>query len=377
MIRWFALIVITVFLATGCKEIYKPDIISSPVSYLVVEGVLNAGNGPTNIRLTRTFRLEDSARVRGENNASVTVEAKENNTTIPLNLAGDGFYSSPNLGLEYGKEYRLRIISNGKEYLSEYVKARQTPAIDSLGFRETEDGVVVHVSTHDPANDTWYYRWEFDETWEIRTYYHSEFKYVNGVVVERGPSDYVSVCWKYDHSKNILVGSTVPFASDIMYRTPLLRIPRGDERLNIRYSMLARQYAIDKAGFAFYEQMKKNTEGLGSIFDPQPNELRGNIKCVTDPAEPVIGYIAASSVEEKRFFINRNQLSQWHYYQDCPSERIRNHPDSIAAAYAGGLMIYGGDYGVSAVIPVAYFMSYPVCVDCTERGGSLQRPSYW
>jgi len=377
MIRWFTLIVITVFLATGCKEIYKPDIISSPVSYLVVEGVLNAGNGPTNIRLTRTFRLEDSAQLRGVNNAIVAVEEKDNNMSTPLFLSGDGVYTSANLGLEYGKEYRLRITSGGKEYLSEYVKARKTPVIDSLGFRETEDGVQVHVSTHDPADDTWYYKWEFDETWEIRTYYHSEFKYVNGVVVDRTPAEYVSVCWKYDYSKNILVGSTVPFAKDIMYRAPLIMIPRGDEKLNIRYSMLARQYAIDKAGFAFYEQMKKNTEGLGSIFDPQPNELRGNIKCVTDPTEPVIGYITASSVEEKRFFINRNQLSQWNYYQDCPSDKIKNHPDSIALAYASGLMIYSGEYGSNGLVPDAYHMSFPTCVDCTERGGFLQKPAYW
>ena len=50
----------------SCRDLYDPGIVSSNASYLVVEGVLNAGNGPTNLRLTRTFKLDDSATLRGE-----------------------------------------------------------------------------------------------------------------------------------------------------------------------------------------------------------------------------------------------------------------------------------------------------------------------
>jgi hypothetical protein len=48
----------------SCRDLYDPGLKSSSEFYLVVEGVLNAGNGPTNIRLTRTFKLDDSATLR-------------------------------------------------------------------------------------------------------------------------------------------------------------------------------------------------------------------------------------------------------------------------------------------------------------------------
>ena len=143
----------------SCRDVYEPDLVSSSDSYLVVEGVLNAGNGPTNIHLTRTFKLDDSATLRGENNALVTVEGKDN-TTRQLTMNGDGIYTSPNLNLVLNQEYRLRIVTaNGKEYLSEYVIAKKTPLIDSVSFRQNDKGVQIYVTTHDNTNSTRYYLW--------------------------------------------------------------------------------------------------------------------------------------------------------------------------------------------------------------------------
>ena len=75
--------------------------------------------------------------------------------------------------------------------------------------------------------------------------------------------------------------------------------------------------------------MKKNTESLGTIFDAQPSEIKGNIYSASDPAEPVIGYISATTIEEKRIFIEQADLDGWQFTQDCPSYRIANDPDSI------------------------------------------------
>lgn len=369
------LVIIFAIAVTGCKEIYKPTIISSSTSYLVVEGVLNAGTGPTTIRLTRTFKLDDTARLRGENNARVIVEGKDN-TTRELTTSGDGFYTSPVLNLLVNEEYRLKITTaDGKEYLSDYVAAKKTPVIDSLGFRQDDKGVQVYVNTHDDSNNTWYYRWEYDETWEIRTYYNTNFKYVNGQVVARDPQDKVSICWKYDHSSAILVGSTASLQADIIFRAPLVFIPNGNEKLAVRYSILLRQYALDKQGYEFYEMMKKNTEGLGTIFDAQPSEIRGNIKCISDPGELVIGYISAPVIEEKRFFIERSQLQNWKFVQDCPEIRVKNDPDSIRLAYIGGGSIYDDYFDMGVV---THYLFSPIrCVECTARGGSVIRPSYW
>jgi hypothetical protein len=62
-----------------------------------------------------------------------------------------------------------------------------------------------------------------------------------------------------------------------------------------------RQYALTKEGFEYYERLKKNTEQIGSIFDPQPSALSGNIHCITTPAELVLGFISASTISHKQF----------------------------------------------------------------------------
>lgn len=359
----------------GCKEIYKPDIISTNLTFLVVEGNLNAG-GPTSIRLTRTYKLDDTAKIQGERNATVTVEGR-NNLAGTLAMTADGIYTSANLNLIHNEDYRLRIRTvGGKEYLSDFVKLRRTPVIDSVGFRQNEDGVLVFVNSHDASNSTRYYRWDFDETWEIRAFYFSRYMYVNGAVVERTPADEVYNCWKYDHSKQITLASTASYAADVVRNAPVTFIPNGSERLSVRYSILLRQYALDKPAYEFFELMKKNTESLGTIFDAQPSELTGNIRCISDPGEQVVGYITASSVEEKRFFIGNRQLNNWRFYEDCPSSEIPNHPDSISVAYASGSSIYSAGLDLFNNIE-SYAIAYKNCVECTARGGSVQRPAYW
>lgn len=377
MIRLKILLVgLVVVMGFGCKEIYRPAVISANNTFLVIEGVLNAGNGPTNLRLTRTFKLDDSARLRGEPNAVVAVEGKDNSTR-QLTDAGSGFYSSPGLNLTIGQEYRVRInTSDGKEYLSDYVMAKQTPPIDSLGWRRDEKGLEIYVNTHDPSNNTRYYRWDFDETWEIRSYYDSEFKYVNGVVTARTRDESVYACWKYDFSDKILLGSSASLESDNIYRAPLALFMNGDEKLDVRYSILARQYALDRRGYEFYELMRKNTESLGSIFDAQPSEQRGNFRCVSNPGELVIGYLSAVTIEEKRMFISRIEIPFWNYYQYCPEIIVLNQRDSIRDAYEGGGSIYGAVFTPFNTIS-HYRFSKIQCVECPTRGGSLLKPSYW
>ena len=368
---------LVIMLVSSCKDLYKPDVISSANSYLVVEGVLNAGTGPTSIRLTKTFKLDDTARLQAERNAQVVVEGRDNSTK-GLFMTADGIYTSPGLNLTINQEYRLRIkTANGREYLSDYIVARNTPPIDSIGWVEDEKGVNIHISTHDASNNTRYYRWEYDETWEINSFYFSAFKYENGVVIERPFTDNVYYCWKYDISHSILINSSARFETDNIYRSPLLSILRGNEKLAVRYSILARQYALDKEGYEFYEMMKKNSESLGSIFDPQPSEQRGNVKCISNPGELVIGYLSASTIEEKRIFIRRSQLNSWGFYQDCPELLVANHPDSIAEAYQSGGSIYEAVYSPMGGGIIQYKYSYKPCVECQDRGGSNIRPSYW
>lgn len=378
MKKGFFYFFIASFFLSGCKDAYNPDIAKTRTSYLVVEGLLNI-DGPTRIVLTRTTQL-DTVNMVYESGALITVEGSNNNMVGTLNSVGNGAYVSSNLNLLAGEQYRVRIKTTGnKEYLSEYVIAKRSPAIDSVSWKRRNGGVEISVSTHDATAQSKFYKWEFDETWEVRAYYESKHIYVNGIVRERAPHEMVYRGWKDNFSKQINIAASTNLEADVIDNKPLFYINPGSERLDVRYSILVRQHVIDENAYKFYQVMKKNTESLGTIFDPLPSELSGNIKCITDLSEPVIGYISASSVTEKRMFINKTEVDDWRYFQYCPSIDIPNHPDSLRAAFDAGANI-----PIEALLSesnpniiIGYMSSSAICGDCTRRGAYLLKPTFW
>jgi len=120
--------------------------------------------------------------------------------------------------------------------------------------------------------------------------------------------------------------------------------------------------------------MKKNTESLGTIFDAQPSELSGNMHCLSDSKELVIGFITASSVEEKRMFITRSEVGGT-FSLGCESISILNDPDTIKE-WIPGRLPYDAEYGTGGNIS-RYLVSDHICVDCKSRGGLLLKPSFW
>jgi len=362
----------------SCKDPYEPKTLSSPDAYLVVEGLLNV-NGPTTISLSRTNSLDSSGFTK-ETGAQVQVEGKDN-MIRSLSPGAAGIYSSPDLNLVVNGEYRLRIhTAGGKEYLSDYVKALQTPAIDSISWKQEEKGLGIFASTHDPSADTRYYRWDFDETWEIWSYFTAGWLYIadSNIVRPKLPHEDASIGWKYAFSTDILLGSSASLASDVITRAPIQFINADDEKLSRRYSILVRQYAIDKAGYAFYQLMKKNTESLGTIFDAQPSEVKSNIQCISDPGEIVIGYLSAATTAEQRIFISNHELIAWNYQQNCVIWKVPNDPDSIRVYFdQGGLLPWDVEYTTTPGLVDVYISSFGKCIDVTRRGASLVKPSYW
>lgn len=378
----YSILSIIAIVQLSCRDPFNPPEVTSSAPILIVEGVLVAGQEPTRITLSRSSPLDGLSTISFEGGATVTVEGRDNSVRNLANISG-GTYISQGLGLVIGQDYRLRIVTAaGREYESAFVTARETPAIDSLNFRQENDGVRLFANTRDASGNTRYYKWDYDETWEIRSYYYATVAYRGGETVtpRQMPQEEVYRCWKYGNSTNILINTSEKLSSDVVFEAPIAFFPTGDERLGVRYSVLLRQYAIDQAGYEFYELMKRNTESMGTVFDPQPTEIGGNITCVTDPAELVLGYVTASTVSSRRYFINNNQLVNFTYQQFCMTENIKDDPDSIRAAFAGGgLMPYDALYGPAGnVVDTSYWLAAaPDCVDCTKRGGNLTMPSYW
>lgn len=366
------LYVAVLFGLMSCKDEFEIPLRKTDKSLLVIEGSLRVGQEATVITVSKTVNVNEKVNFKPVQGAHLTVEDKNGHSTS-LNETGNGSYFYFDLGLVPGNEYRLRIrTSDNKEYLSEYVVARNTPPIDAISWKKENGNMIIYANTHDNAGNTRYYKWDYDETWEIRSYYNAGYQYVGGSTVIPFPS-YHYRCWKYDHSKTINVGTSAHLSSDVISEFPLLQINEGSDKLSVRYSILLRQESLTKKAYEYLLLMKKNTESIGSIFDPLPSDLKGNIQCISNPEEGVIGYITASSLSQKRIFITQVEAN-WNFRQDCEELRyIPDNPDSIRFLMPAYLPIEM----VIQNFQRYYMSSFPRCVDCVSRGGSLPMPSYW
>lgn len=366
---------VTVMLILSCKQAYNPPAIKSNPGYLVVDGVLHIGQDSTVITLSRTRNL-DSIIPIPELQAQVMVVG-ESSDVYPLQEQGNGKYVTDHLNLAYNKNYQLKIITaDSREYLSDTFPAKQTPPIDSVTWRQDSVGVHIYVNTNDPQNNTRYYRWDYDETWQYHTAYETFFDYVNGQIIQRPTDQLIYTCWQSDHSTDIQIASSIKLANDIIYENPISVIPNGDEKLSVKYSILVKQYAVTPTSYDYWQNLKKNTQQLGTLFDPQPSEIIGNMHAVNNPNEPVLGFIGACNVQQKRIFISNLDLPNgWNYfpyYSECALNTVmRSQLDSLLPSTGPRFFVFVGQN------LTLYLTTSIRCGDCRNHGGVNNQPAFW
>jgi hypothetical protein len=362
----------------SCKEKYELPATANNSRLLVVEGYLNSGSDLTSIRLSRTINLKDTGTSDPETGATVTVEA-ENGGSTPLFGNANGEYINY-LNLNNNVRYRLRINTfGGGEYLSDFVPVVNTPLIDSISWKKKEEGlekgVQLFVNTHDPLNKTRYYRWEYNETWEFHSYFFSRYAYANGNFIVRPDPTKVSVCWNSEASARILTGSSAKQGQDIISLMPINLIPLASPKIVVRYSIEVKQYALTQEGYNYWDILRKNTEKLGTLFDPQPSRLFSNIHGITNPNEEVIGFLSAGSLAKKRIFINNAEVLPWPNYSDCMPE-TKVFPDKYESSFGKGLLMPTTEILSPFGFIIGYNGADPRCVDCTLSGTNV-RPFFW
>ena len=147
----------------------------------MVDGFLNSSPDSTYIKLKYTRNLRDTAPAIPALNATLLVEGDQN-SLVPLYENGKGIYGNL-LPLKTSEKYRLPITtSDGTKYQSDYIPFRLTPPIDSISWEQDTSEVRSFINTHDPHNNTIYYRWHYEETWQYSTYLTSNFDYVRGTL---------------------------------------------------------------------------------------------------------------------------------------------------------------------------------------------------
>jgi hypothetical protein len=368
----------------GCVEPYMPAVIDSPTNYLVVDGFIN-GNGVTRVKLSRTITTNTTTAPPVEKGAKLFI-VDNSGLRYTLTEKTSGSYQSDSLLLDATRQYQLRITTAANTtYQSDLVKLKVTPPIDDLNLRVDGTEVQVQLSTHDATGQSRYYRWGFLETWEFHSAFESLLEYdpIQQIVVPRTTSIYT--CWRTERPSSIKQASSAQLSQDALLNTPVLTLSGRTERLQVRYSVLVSQYAETPEEFAYFDLLRKNTEAIGSVNDPLPTQLTGNVHRVDNPAEPVLGFVGAHTTQARRLFINRQDLpAQTTAQFDSPYNNCLLGYEFLCDPYVGCIKYpYTRFFSQPNTIPInyvsnpdGYSASSPACADCRLRG-SITKPSFW
>lgn len=388
-IRSLLIVLICLFaIGFSCRKPYNPPLISSNQNYLVVDGVINSGADSTIIYLGRTVKLNSKSFRNPEQRATLKIESDKNDI-YTLQEIIPGKYVATNLNLSTDRNYRMHIITaDNKEYASDFVENKITPPIDSVYATPLVTGVQFSVSTHDNTNKTRYYRWDYTESWSYEMGEKaSTLLYKNGNVISRRQDSLVNLCYKFpQHNSSIFLANSEKLSQDVISRSPLGYVDGSTGKITNTYEMLVSQYALTPEAYKYWTLIKTNTEGLGTITDPQPSQSATNIHCLTNPAEPVIGFVSVSTVTLKRVFLMGRTLpfAVNVLAKDSVScgggviwmQPANTFPSRLQALMANGdtLLVRFETGGNGAT---GYSYENAICSDCRLRGGTTTKPAYW
>ena len=366
-----AVIISTLILATtqSCKQTFLPPLVKNPPANLVVEGFINNGPDSTYFDLGTTYPLSDSTATTPITGATVTVEGTDN-SKYPLAGIGNGIYGAALPPLNPTAAYRLHITTlANKQYASDYAPVVADPPIDSINFIRSNNGVHIYANTHDPTNTAQYFRYDYQETWKFISPFFAVLQYLDDSVQDYAPNK-ISTCWHTDRATRVILATSTQLSKDVIYEAPIVNIPLNSQQISIKYSILVNQYAITKAAYNWWSIMQNNTENIGSIFGIQPAVDQGNIHCLTDTTEQVVGYVSAGTIRSQRIFITADQVFPWDFISPCLLDSCPT--DQMGAYYTTGfrpVQWQTQNHG-------AIYIGWKTCVDCTLTGTNIQ-PPFW
>ncbi len=366
-----AVVISILILATSqsCKQTYLPPIIKNPPTNLVVEGFINSGPDSTYFDLSTTYLLSDSTATTPILGATVIVEGNDN-TSYPLSEIGNGVYGTALPTLNTSTGYRLHIATTAnKQYASDFVNPIPDPPIDSVNWIRSNNGVQIYANTHDPTNTTQYFRYDYQETWKFNSAFFAVLQYLNDTVQDYAPNK-ISTCWHTDASTRVILATSTQLSKDVINEAPIVNIPLNTQQISIKYSILVKQYAITKAAYNWWSIMQNNTENIGSIFGVQPAVDQGNIHCLTDTTEQVVGYVSAGTIRSQRIFITADQVFPWDFISPCLLDSIPTN--QMGAYYTTGFRPVQWENQSHG----ALYIGWKTCVDCTLTGTNIQ-PPFW
>ncbi len=363
------IILISVLLLSSCITPFVPKSIENK-EMIIVDGLITDRPGKNTIKLSRSLPLGTKYSPIPVKGCTVTVtDDLDNSFNFRETDAGTYTSDSSEFIGSIGRSYILHINTNAYSdnhyYESHPMIMKSVPPIDSVYYEKVtiagtdsgnymEQGCQIYLDTHDPNSQCKFYRWTFVETWEFHLY----FSVPN------------NICWISANSEMINIKNTSLLEKDNITGNPINFISNQTDRLLIKYSILVNQYSLNEEEYLYWEQLQKQSEQVGGLYDIIPSSVTNNVYCIDDPNIKVLGYFSVSARASKRIFVKDRFRGLVNKYTPdyCLTSTIANNGSIPGLNQTVWLLGTSHDSLI-----VTYIRD---CADCTARGTNI-RPDFW
>ncbi|WP_421877412.1 DUF4249 domain-containing protein [Marinoscillum sp.] len=364
-------LLIIIVILTSCIEQFDPNINESNSARLVIECLITNENAPHFATLSRTKSIDlslGSERIPG---AIVTIKDDLNNSFGLIELSNGRYMTdtasfTPTVGRSYSLHVELpsgeRYVSDMQEMLSPEPIGELTimnDVITSVSNNSDVESKVAKVITNIPSSETPKYFWhEYEGVFAFETPKQgSEDCFYDSL--ETPPPGPPVRCFAFEEVSSKLN----LYSNDELQTTetdnPTLFTFYPSFKFSIAYNMLIKRYRISKDVYNYFDQIRLQQEFGGSLFDPPPTEILGNMAKIDNPDEHALGMFIVATRTSKRTIIRPTDFK----VEQLPNEAYPDcFPQQLPPPTPPELQPRPVDY----------------CCDCRlYPNSSTTRPSYW
>lgn len=305
------IIILAVIGLSGCLEPFDLDI-AQKADILSINGRITNADEPQYVYIGTSSSDNRIAKPLG--GATVTLHDNfDNSWQYYEELPGTYVIPVGGVNALPGNSYHIEVLlSTGEVYTSVPEKMPSLLVKDSIyynfntiseinqnGIEISQNVFEVFIDSEIPQTETpLYLKWEIEETWELKP---TDFPDPFGAIPP--PCFYSS----YPDPQRINLYNSLEARSG-SFQGRLMAQTQVGRPFASRYASNVYQYAITEATYTYWDNVRKNIDQTGSIFDIPPALISGNITNVNNPDELVFGNFSASVVKASRVIVRLEEI---------------------------------------------------------------------
>jgi len=385
--------VLTALLAVSCIYPFNPDIPDNSGDALVVSGDLVIGEVST-ITLGYLFNLDAQySEMKAQYPKGKVSVVNERGNEYPESVSTGSRHEVDLTSAPSDTRYRLTVtVDNGrKAYQTPWLTVQKAPEITDFSYKAVGNEVRLMISL-DGGETQNHFRWDYEENWEYCVDFVPDYMYVEamGAAESENPSeiyrprleteDYM-YCWDSSNSVEYGLAETVGQSSNKVVDKEFISIMNYSTKLSVLYSVLVKVRGISQECYGYLHNLNSVSDNTGSLFSPIPSGVRGNIRSVSDTTEIVYGYVEATQISRKRFYIDQSVAHLYKRNYDPDSYLFYPVPDEDGLYNFYSLYLMGNSpvRTDSEGKPSKTNMQWAPtrCTDCRSIGGTKNKPQWW